>query len=206
MRREYDSGTLREQEMAADPMVMFARWLEEAIAGGIDEPNAMTLATATPGGRPSARVVLLKEMRADGFAFFTNYLSRKGEELRANPQAALVFDWHVMARQVRIEGVVEQLPPEESDAYYLSRPENARIGAWSSPQSNIVHGRAELDALQREVERRFEQEALPRPAHWGGYLVRPERIEFWHGRPDRMHDRLVYVSGVGGWSLQRLAP
>ena len=206
MRREYDSGALQEHEMAADPMEMFARWLEEAIAGGIDEPNAMTLATATMDGKPSARVVLLKEMTAHGFAFFTNYLSRKGRELLANPQAALVFDWHPMARQVRIEGGVELLSSEESDAYYLSRPENARIGAWSSPQSRIVKDRATLDALQREVERRFAQEPLPRPDHWGGYLVRPERIEFWQGRPDRMHDRLVYEKKEQGWNLQRLAP
>ena len=206
MRREYDSGALQEHEMAADPMEMFARWLEEAIAGGIDEPNAMTLATATMDGKPSARVVLLKEMTAHGFAFFTNYLSRKGRELLANPQAALVFDWHPMARQVRIEGGVELLSSEESDAYYLSRPENARIGAWSSPQSRIVKDRATLDALQREVERRFAQEPLPRPVHWGGYLVRPERIEFWQGRPDRMHDRLVYIKTEEGWSLNRLAP
>ncbi|MDD3625617.1 MAG: pyridoxamine 5'-phosphate oxidase [Proteiniphilum sp.] len=206
MRREYDSGALQEHEMAADPMEMFARWLEEAIAGGIDEPNAMTLATATMDGKPSARVVLLKEMTAHGFAFFTNYLSRKGRELLANPQAALVFDWHPMARQVRIEGGVELLSSEESDAYYLSRPENARIGAWSSPQSRIVKDRATLDALQREVERRFAQEPLPRPDHWGGYLVRPERIEFWQGRPDRMHDRLVYEKKEEGWNLQRLAP
>ncbi len=206
MRREYDSGALQEHEMAADPMEMFAWWLEEAIAGGIDEPNAMTLATATMDGKPSARVVLLKEMTAHGFAFFTNYLSRKGRELLANPQAALVFDWHPMARQVRIEGGVELLSSEESDAYYLSRPENARIGAWSSPQSRIVKDRATLDALQREVERRFAQEPLPRPDHWGGYLVRPERIEFWQGRPDRMHDRLVYEKKEEGWNLQRLAP
>ncbi|HHT33739.1 MAG: pyridoxamine 5'-phosphate oxidase [Proteiniphilum sp.] len=206
MRREYDSGALQEQEMAADPMEMFARWLEEAIAAGIDEPNAMTLATATPEGKPSARVVLLKEMTRNGFTFFTNYRSRKGEELRLNPYAALVFDWHEMARQVRIEGAVEQLPPDESDAYYLSRPENARIGAWTSPQSRVVADRGELDALQREVEQRFAQEPLPRPDHWGGYLVRPERIEFWQGRPNRMHDRLVYEKNEEEWSLQRLAP
>lgn len=192
--------------MAADPMEMFARWLEEAIAAGIDEPNAMTLATATPEGKPSARVVLLKEMTRNGFTFFTNYRSRKGEELRLNPYAALVFDWHEMARQVRIEGAVEQLPPDESDAYYLSRPENARIGAWTSPQSRVVADRGELDALQREVEQRFAQEPLPRPDHWGGYLVRPERIEFWQGRPNRMHDRLVYEKNEEEWSLQRLAP
>ena len=192
--------------MAADPMEMFARWLEEAIAAGIDEPNAMTLATATPEGKPSARVVLLKEMTRNGFTFFTNYRSRKGEELRLNPYAALMFDWHEMARQVRIEGAVEQLPPDESDAYYLSRPENARIGAWTSPQSRVVADRGELDALQREVEQRFAQEPLPRPDHWGGYLVRPERIEFWQGRPNRMHDRLVYEKNEEEWSLQRLAP
>ena len=206
MRREYDVGALLEQAMEADPMAMFARWLEEAIAAEIDEPNAMTIATATPDGSPSARVVLLKEMRGDGFIFFTNYLSRKGMELENNPRAALLFDWHPVALQVRIEEGVEQLSPEESDAYYLSRPENARIGAWSSPQSRVVRDRAELDALQREVEQRFAQEPLPRPIHWGGYLVRPTMIEFWQGRPDRMHDRLVYIKTEEGWSLHRLAP
>lgn len=206
MRREYDVGALLEQAMEADPMAMFARWLEEAIAAEIDEPNAMTIATATPDGRPSARVVLLKEMRGDGFIFFTNYLSRKGRELAVNPLAALLFDWHPMARQVRIEGRVEQLSPGESDAYYNSRPENARIGAWSSPQSRVMRDRAELDALQREVEQRFAQKPLPRPVHWGGYLVRPTMIEFWQGRPDRMHDRLVYYKTEEGWSLHRLAP
>ncbi|QRX64263.1 pyridoxamine 5'-phosphate oxidase [Dysgonomonadaceae bacterium zrk40] len=206
MRREYNSGALPEQAMDKDPMTMFARWLEEAIAVEIEEPNAMTIATATPEGRPSARVVLLKEMGSDGFVFFTNYLSRKGRELAANPLAALLFDWHPMARQIRIEGRVEQLSPEESDAYYNSRPENARIGAWSSPQSRVVRDRVELDALQREVEQRFAQEPLPRPVHWGGYLVRPTMIEFWQGRPDRMHDRLVYYKTEEGWSLHRLAP
>lgn len=206
MRREYDGGALHEEEMAADPLEMFAHWLEEAIAAGIDEPNAMTLATATAEGRPSARVVLLKEMNAHGFAFFTNYLSRKGQELQDNPQAALVFDWHAMARQVRIEGRVERLSAAESDRYYLLRPENARIGAWSSPQSRIVKDRAALDALQREVERKFTENPLQRPDHWGGFIVRPDRIEFWQGRPDRMHDRLVYYQTEEGWSLHRLAP
>lgn len=206
MRREYQSDVLQEQDMAAEPLKMFSLWLKEAIEAEVDEPNAMTLATATTDGKPSARVVLLKELTDEGFIFFTNYQSRKGHELQANPQAALVFDWHVMARQIRIEGQVERISPEDSDTYYLSRPENARIGAWSSPQSRVVNGRAELDTLQRKIEQQFAQSPLPRPNHWGGFIVRPNLIEFWQGRPNRMHDRLIYNKTEEGWSLNRLAP
>lgn len=206
MRQEYEGGFLDESQMAADPLEMFHRWLSEAVRAGVTEPNAMTLATASPEGRPSARVVLLKEVNAQGFVFFTNYLSRKGRELLANPHAALVFDWHVMERQVRIEGRVERVTAEESDAYFLSRPEAARIGAWTSPQSKIVKNRAELDALQQEVERKFADKGIHRPDHWGGFLIRPDVIEFWQGRPNRLHDRIACYRTEEGWSMHRLAP
>jgi len=206
MRREYEAGELNENDLTSDPLEMFGKWLEEAVTAGVTEPNAMTLATATTEGRPSARVVLLKEMNSEGFVFFTNYLSRKGRELLMNPYAALVFDWHEMERQVRIEGRVEKLTAGESDVYFNSRPENAKIGAWTSPQSKIVRDRSELDELQREVEQRFAHKQIFRPDHWGGFLIRPTVVEFWQGRPDRLHDRIACYKTEEGWSMHRLAP
>ena len=206
MRREYEAGELNEKDLTAEPLVMFSRWLQEAVNTGVTEPNAMTLATATTEGRPSARVVLLKEVNSEGFVFFTNYLSRKGRELLENPHAALVFDWHEMERQVRIEGRVEKLTAKESDDYFISRPENAKIGAWTSPQSKIVKNRSELDKLRKETEQRFAHKEIHRPDHWGGFLIRPTVIEFWQGRPDRMHDRIAYYKTEEGWSMHRLAP
>ena len=206
MRREYEAGELNEQDLTAEPLVMFSRWLQEAVNTGVTEPNAMTLATATTEGKPSARVVLLKEVNSEGFVFFTNYLSRKGRELLENPHAALVFDWHEMERQVRIEGRVEKLTAKESDDYFISRPENAKIGAWTSPQSKIVKNRSELDKLRKETEQRFAHKEIHRPDHWGGFLIRPTVIEFWQGRPDRMHDRIAYYKTEEGWSMHRLAP
>jgi pyridoxamine-phosphate oxidase len=206
MRQEYEAGNLNETEMAADPLAEFQEWMEAAMAAGLSEPNAMTLATATADGRPSARVVLLKEVTDSGFVFFTNYLSRKGRELIVNPYAALVFDWHDMERQVRVEGRVEKVPAEESDAYFRSRPENAKLGAWTSPQSKIIKNRSELDELQKESERKFAEKTIYRPAHWGGFLIRATVVEFWQGRPNRLHDRIVYYKTEEGWSRHRLAP
>ena len=206
MRREYEAGELTEREMASDPLEMFGRWLQEAVDAGVTEPNAMTLATATAEGRPSARVVLLKEVNSEGFVFFTNYLSRKGRELLVNPHAALVFDWHEMERQVRIEGSVERLPAVASDAYFDARPENAKIGAWTSPQSKIVKDRSELDALLQATEQRFAHKEIHRPDHWGGFLIRPTVVEFWQGRPNRLHDRIACYKTEEGWSMHRLAP
>jgi len=206
MRQEYDADLLDEQLMADDPLETFTEWMDDAIAFGMKEPNAMILATATTDGKPSARVVLLKDVSAEGFVFFTNYMSRKGRELLINPQAAVVFDWHEMARQVRVEGRVEKLPAEESDAYFDTRPENAKIGAWTSPQSEIVKDRTEIEQLQRETEQRFAGKSIPRPDHWGGFLIRPTVVEFWQGRPDRLHDRIVYDMTEKGWSKRRLAP
>jgi pyridoxamine 5'-phosphate oxidase len=206
MGREYEAGELTEREMASDPLEMFGRWLQEAVDAGVTEPNAMTLATATAEGRPSARVVLLKEVNSEGFVFFTNYLSRKGRELLVNPHAALVFDWHEMERQVRIEGSVERLPAVASDAYFDARPENAKIGAWTSPQSKIVKDRSELDALLQATEQRFAHKEIHRPDHWGGFLIRPTVVEFWQGRPNRLHDRIACYKTEEGWSMHRLAP
>lgn len=206
MRQEYTAGSLNEEEMASDPIQEFGEWMNAAISAGLSEPNAMTVATATPEGKPSARVVLLKEFNNEGFVFFTNYHSRKGKELKSNPFAAVLFDWHDIERQVRIEGMVEKLSEEDSDEYFESRPESAKIGAWASPQSRIIKNREEIEKLQEEIEDQFDELPVHRPGHWGGYLIRPTTIEFWQGRPNRMHDRIVYYKTEEGWTMHRLAP
>jgi pyridoxamine 5'-phosphate oxidase len=206
LRSDYKRGALDEEHAAADPIQQFARWWDEALASQLPEPNAMTLATADAAGRPSARVVLLKDFDAAGFVFYTNYASRKGRELAANPQATLLFFWPELERQVRIEGAVEQVAGEQSDAYYASRPLASRIGAWASPQSEPIPGKAWL--LARAAEMGLKHGLHPaRPPHWGGYRVKPQAVEFWQGRPSRLHDRLLYTrAGDDGWSRQRLAP
>ncbi len=205
LRREYTRRGLSEREMDPDPIRQFARWFQEALEAELIEPNAMTLATATPTGRPSARVVLLKGFDARGFVFYTNYESRKGQELAQNPQAALVFWWAPLERQVRIEGRVERVPDAEADAYFQTRPLEARLGAWASPQSRVIASREALEQRVREIRARFGAR-VPRPPHWGGYRVVPEVIEFWQGRPARLHDRLRYTRTPDGWRLERLAP
>ena len=206
MRQEYAAGSLNETNMPHNPMEVFNVWLDFAINSGLTEPNAMTVATATADGKPSARVVLLKEVNDNGFVFFTNYMSRKGRELIVNPQVAIVFDWHNLERQVRVEGRAEKLSSEESEAYFNERPEDAKIGAWASPQSKIVKDREELEKHLEEIEEQFEDMPVHRPSHWGGYLIRPSVIEFWQGRPSRMHDRIVYYKTEDGWTMHRLAP
>lgn len=205
LRTSYDKHTLLESAVAGDPLTQFAAWFDEALKSGDHEPNAMTLATADAQGRPSARTVLLKGVDAEGLVFFTNYQSRKGGELAANPHASLLFFWPCLERQVRAEGIVERISAQESDAYFDSRPLGSRIGAWASPQSQPV-SRESLEARWKQFAEELGEHP-PRPEHWGGYRLRPERMEFWQGRPSRLHDRLVFERGeAGGWKLTRLAP
>lgn len=207
LREEYARGGLDVPDLAADPITMFERWMGEALAAGVHEPNAMVVATATPDGRPSSRMVLLKGFDADGFVFFTNQASRKGEELATNPRCALLFPWHPLERQVRVDGAAEVLEQERVEAYFASRPRGARLGAWASHQSQPVASRAELAASYARMQERFGDDAeVPVPPEWGGYRVVPEAVEFWQGRPGRMHDRLVYRRADDGWAVGRLAP
>jgi pyridoxamine 5'-phosphate oxidase len=206
-RKDYNLFNLRETGVDPDPICQFERWFDEATQSDIPEPNAMTLATATPDGRPSARVVLLRGVDERGFVFFTNYDSRKGRELDVNPFAALVLFWHELERQVRVEGSVQRVSADESDSYFHSRPASSRIGAWASPQSEVIESRELLENRCRELEKGFEGGAIPRPPNWGGFRLVPETIEFWQGRLSRLHDRLRYSRrGQSEWLIERLAP
>ncbi len=196
---------LSEADAGADPLRLFSAWLEDAVKAALPLPNAMTLATVTPQGTPDARIVLLKGLERGGFAFYTNYFSRKARQLEARPVACLVFQWSELERQVRAEGAVEKVSAAESDAYFASRPVGARLSAWASEQSATVPARGVLEAAVAAARSRFG-DAPPRPPHWGGYRVVPERIEFWQGRADRLHDRLLYTRATAGWKIERLAP
>ena len=205
VRQEYSKQELSEQQCLDNPIEQFEQWLNEAIAAKVNEPTAMNVATVDADNRPSSRVVLLKEVNANGFVFFTNYHSHKGQALAVHPYAALTFFWPELERQVRIEGTVEKLPENESDAYFASRPYTSRIGAWASEQSTEIASKSVL--LKRAAMFGVKHPLnVPRPPHWGGYLVRPERIEFWQGRPSRLHDRICYQKNKKEWRKARLAP
>lgn len=206
IRKTYQKKTLDEKDVAGDPLDQFKIWWAEAVAANADEVNAMTLATATREGRPSARTVLLKGIHENGFVFFTNYESRKGHEIMNNPHVALLFFWKELERQVRIEGSIQKIDARESEAYFQSRPFESRIGAWTSPQSQVIPGRSFLEEKQKAVELKFENKKIPRPEHWGGYIVTPDTVEFWQGRPGRLHDRILYTPDGKGWRKERLAP
>jgi pyridoxamine 5'-phosphate oxidase len=206
MRIDYNRSALNETDALPDPIDQFARWFAEAEAAAVPEPNAMTLATADASGMPSARVVLLKGFGNDGFVFYTNYGSRKGAHLAANPNAALCFYWQPLERQVRIEGDVEMMSRAASEAYFHSRPLEAQIGAWASHQSQVIPSRSTIEQHKAELAARFGAGPVPLPDFWGGYRVIPRSIEFWQGRPSRLHDRLLYTRHAGVWTCQRLSP
>lgn len=208
LRREYHRATLNETGVDASPVVQFERWLAEAVKAEVPEPTAMTLATVGDGGRPAARIVLLKDVGAEGFLFFTNYDSRKGRELATHPYAALLFHWVELERQVRVEGEVSRASAADSDAYFASRPRPSRIGAWASPQSDPIPDRDWLERKFSAVQERFaaDPDSIPRPPHWGGYRLLPSTFEFWQGRQSRLHDRIRYRLEAAHWRIERLAP
>lgn len=205
LRREYAEAGLDEAAAGDDPLALFSTWMAAAVASGIHEPNAMALATSTTDGNPSVRIVLLKGFDASGFRFFTNYDSRKGDELERNPRAACTMLWHTLQRQVRVEGPVSRLSDGESDAYFAGRPHGSRLGAVASPQSRVVRSRGELDERYAQAAAEYPGD-VARPAYWGGYVIRPETIEFWQGRASRMHDRIRFRRDPDGWTRDRLAP
>ena len=206
LRRDYSLNGLTEADAGDDPFALFHRWLDQAIAAELTDPNAFILATCTPDGVPSARAVLLKVLDDRGFTFFTNYDSRKGREMEANPRVALVFLWHQLERQIRVEGTVEVVTAAESDEYFAKRPLGSRLGAWASPQSAVIPDREFLAKAHAELMAKYPDGNPPRPPNWGGYRVLPTVIEFWQGRPSRLHDRIRFTRTATGWARDRLAP
>jgi len=207
LRREYTFQGLSEMDVHPNPFEQFKTWFEQAVAAQLPEPNAMTIATVTSDGKPSARIVLLKDYDERGFVFYTNYKSHKGQQLVENPWSAIAFLWAELERQVRIEGCVEKVSPAESDAYFHSRPIGSQLGAWASNQSQVIESREVLEQQLQKLKEEYDNKEVPRPPHWGGFRVIPNEIEFWQGRPSRLHDRLLYQrSEDGSWKIQRLSP
>jgi pyridoxamine-phosphate oxidase len=206
LRHDFSKQTLNENDVNLNPILQFEKWFKEAVDSKVNEPNAMTVCTASKNGKPSARILLLRNFNENGFVFYTNYNSRKGEEIEQNPQAALLFFWPELERQVRIEGTLEKQSAAESDVYFNTRPRGSKLGAWSSPQSKTVNSRKILDDAYNTYSEKFPTENVPRPDFWGGYVLKPQSIEFWQGRPSRMHDRILYTLEQNNWKIERLAP
>ncbi|MCF8277098.1 MAG: pyridoxamine 5'-phosphate oxidase [Flavobacteriales bacterium] len=206
VRRDFASKPLSKSDLNENPMEQFATWMEEAVNAQILDPYAMCLSTVNANGRPSSRIVYWRDVSEDGFVLYTNYNSRKGIEIAANPYVALNFHWSELDRQIRIEGPIHKVSQENSDAYWASRPRESRIGAWASAQSSIVSSPGQLQNSVKELEAKFGDGDIPRPAHWGGYVVIPERLEFWQGRPSRLHDRFVYIKNGDEWAMEQLSP
>jgi pyridoxamine 5'-phosphate oxidase len=206
LRQDYRVASLSESDVAADPILQFQKWFSDAVKAQLYEPNVMTLATADSDGKPSARIVLLKGFDEHGFVFYTNYESKKAHDLVENPQAALVFFWAELERQVRIEGIVSKVDPEVSEAYFHSRPIGSQIGAIASPQSSVITDRSILEDKVAALSKQYEGREIPKPDNWGGYLIEPKHIEFWQGRSSRLHDRISYDFVEGSWKINRLAP
>ncbi len=206
LRRDYQQSPLRRQDLLSDPFAQLAAWLEAAMAAALPEPTAMTLATVAPDGTPQARIVLLKGLTPQGLTFFTHYDSAKGRELAAHPQAAVCLAWLELHRQVRAVGAVTRVSPEESTAYFATRPRDSQLGAWCSPQSQVIASREALEARLAEVTARFHERDVPLPPFWGGFCLKPRQFEFWQGRPNRLHDRFRYTATDRDWNLERLAP
>ncbi|MDR2950338.1 MAG: pyridoxamine 5'-phosphate oxidase [Prevotella sp.] len=206
IRRDFTLKVLDESDLLPNPMGLFKRWLNEAISVKTMEPNAMNLATVDKNGRPSSRIVLLKQIKPEGFVFFTNYESRKAKQIEGNKYCALNFVWHELERQVRVEGIVEKVPAKESDLYFEMRPAKSKLGAWASPQSKVIPNRNYLEQLMVDFSIQFNGVKIPRPENWGGYILKPHLIEFWQGRSNRLHDRIQYLLTKNGWQTERLAP
>jgi len=206
LRHDFSKQSLSENDIDKNPILQFEKWFKEAVNAKVNEPNAMTVCTATKEGKPSARILLIRNFDENGFVFYTNYNSRKGLEIEENPYCSILFFWPELERQVRIEGVLQKQNKEESDIYFQTRPRSSKLGAWSSPQSKVIESRNVLDEAYQKNSEKFPGDNVPRPEFWGGYLLKPNSIEFWQGRPSRLHDRIVYKKQNAGWDIVRLAP
>jgi pyridoxamine 5'-phosphate oxidase len=206
LRHDFSKQSLNENDVDKNPILQFEKWFKEAVEAKVNEPNAMTVCTATKDGKPSARILLIRNFDENGFVFYTNYNSRKGLEIEENPYCSILFFWPELERQVRIEGVLQKQNKEESDIYFQTRPRTSKLGAWSSPQSKVIESRNVLDEAYQKNSEKFPGDNVPRPEFWGGYLLKPNSIEFWQGRPSRLHDRIVYKKQNAEWEIMRLAP